>query len=116
MKVKVNKKSFYNNKLNKVGDIIEINEDKLPSWAESLDCKESKEIFRSTQNDGERAQNGKEKQPKIDELSKLKPDEIKVILDNLLNEAIEKGILIDFENKSDIALIIELTDALEGKK
>lgn len=109
MKVKVIKKCFYNCKLNKVGDVIDINEKELPSWAEpisqSSQPSESNEAILIAQ-----AEN------RLEELSKLSDDELKEQLDNLLNEAIDKGIMIDFENKSDIQLIIELTDMLQEKK
>ena len=103
MKIKVVKKSFYGNKVNKIGDIIEFSEKKCPSWGEVIS--EDKIEMSDPQND-----------MKIEELSKLNEDEIKEILDNLLNEAIDKGIMIDFENKSDIALILELTELLKGKE
>ena len=110
MKVKVIKKSFYNSKLNRVGDIIDIYENELPSWAEAIEG----DFSPLAQNNGEKGQ--KDNSQELEELSKLSDDEVKDKLDNLLNEAIDKGILIDFENKSDIQLIIELTDMLQEKK
>ena len=113
MKVKVIKKSFYDNKVNKIGDIIEIREKTIPSWAEAL--KKSK-TENAEENNENTPKEPEKKDNRIDELAKLSPDEIREKLDELLNDAIDKGIMIEFENKSDIQLIIELEESLKGKK
>lgn len=106
MKVKVIKKSFYGNKLNKVGDIIEINEKTTPSWAEEVSDEVQKKESETAVN--KNIANG--------QFENLSDEEIKEKLDELLNEAIDKGIMIDFENKSDIELIKELNKLLEECK
>lgn len=131
MKVKVIKKSFYGNRLNKIGDVIEISEKTVPSWAEAIkesklkeepEKKDNKAQDKETENKktgDDKAQDKKENSiadSRLEELSKLTEDEIREKLDALLNESIDKGIMIEFEDKSDIQLIIELSDLLEGKE
>lgn len=117
MKVRVIEKSFYGNRINKIGDVIEIKEDKLPSWAESV-ITENEPVKEDEKTEDEKEQDEAVNVPdkKLEELSKLSEDEIKEKLDSLLNDAIDKGIMIEFGDKSDIQLIIELSDLLKEKK
>ena len=129
MKVKVIKKSFYANTLNKVGDIIEIKEKEIPSWAEAIENKPQTNQKEKAQGKlKEHAEKQEEKQQeaksdniekedkRLEEYAKLNPDELKEKLETLLNDAIDKGFMIDFDDKSDIQLIIELEDLLKEKE
>jgi len=128
MKVKVIKKSFYDNKLNNIGEIIEIKEKELPSWAEAIEEIETEnkddEVNDTPEVNGDLKDEEKEvlentpakTNERLDELEKLSEDELKEKLDTLLNETIDKDIIIDFDNKSDIQLIIELEDMLMEKE
>lgn len=101
MKVLVKEKAYYNNTIVKAGQIIEIKEKKVPSWAEAIK-KDTQDIADNQALEG--VQNGVENDTVED--TKL--------LDELLTKAIEKNIDVDLTNKSVVEQIAVLSQALEG--
>ena len=147
MKVRCKIKAFYNGEIIKPGTILEIKENKAPSWAKVIESKKTQNVPQNdtkpdeqnqsqgeqitiigeqnqgddeqTETDGEQTEGNGEQKPetekeKIDpqfaqELSGKTESELTAILDDLLTQALDKGILIDTENKTLIEQINELT-------
>lgn len=110
MKVKVIKEAYYNDRLVKPDEIIEFSGKKLPSWAEK--CSEESEKIKeddkvkeadSGDNSSLSVSNANENPQEIqgDNLlsvqdnNNLTEEEKRQYLDVLINEGIDKGILID---------------------
>lgn len=102
MKVRILEPAFYNNTYLKKGAIVELNIKKCPSWAEIIEIKEEKKEANKEEKKDETIFGEEEKKEK---------------LDKLLNEAIEKGILIeDADKKSIEEQIKELEELLKEEK
>ena len=140
MKIVVTKKSFYGNKINKVGEIIDYQGNKLPSWAKKLKDKTPEKNEKKNekvniaenaeeqnngigeQNNGIGEQNNenseqndteqKDNTDNQDSNSENKNDK----LNQLLDKAIDKGIAIEFGDKTDEELINELEEVLKENK
>jgi len=134
MKVKAIKKGYYDNKIRKVGEIFECKEKKIPTWttlADGIENGKSSKGSKTPQapqkqntpqkvetpqnpqgtaenkNDGNKEVVNQENQPQI-----LNDDEKKQYLELLINEAIDKNILIEDADKKTVdEQILEL----EGK-
>ena len=128
MKIVVTKKSFYGNKINKVGEIIDYQGNKLPSWAKKLKDKtpeknenknENVNIAENAaeQNNGIGEQNN-EIGEQNDGIGEQNPDNENKNekLNQLLDKAIDKGIAIEFGDKTDEELINELEEVLKENK
>ncbi len=140
MKIVVTKKSFYGNKINKVGEIIDYQGNKLPSWAKKLKDKtpeknenkiENVNIAENTaeQNNGIGEQNneiGEQNNENCEQNNEnceqndteQNPDNENKNdkLNQLLDKAIDKGIAIEFGDKTDEELINELEEVLKENK
>lgn len=116
--VKVIKTAYYNNSLVFPNEIIEFKGGKLPSWAELIQG----EIKNDAPDDTDNVQNGN----KTDDEKKDENKEVQLTFENqdrveylnkLIDESIEKGILIDnSENKTVEEQIKELEALLNKEK
>ena len=98
MKVQILEPAYFNNAYLKKGEIVTLNIKKCPSWAKEIVVKE-------------------QKTPDKKEGTIFGEEEQKEKLDKLLNEAIEKGILIeDADKKSIEEQIKELEELLKEEK
>ena len=98
MKVQILEPAYFNNAYLKKGEIVTLNIKKCPSWAKEIVVKE-------------------QKTPDKKEETIFGEEEQKEKLDKLLNEAIEKGILIeDADKKSVEEQIKEREELLKEEK
>lgn len=103
MKVQILEPAYFNNAYLKKGEIVTLNIKKCPSWAKEIVVKEQKTPDKKEEHKKEDTIFGEEEQ--------------KEKLDKLLNEAIEKGILIeDADKKSIEEQIKELEELLKEEK
>ena len=118
MKVKVLKEAYYNDRLVKPNEIIEFKEDKLPSWAVKCCSKSNKNNDENKPLDKVGQDNSETNTPPVitenDENNPLdkvgqNENDVKIndaekeqYLEKLLNDGIEKGILIDDADKKNI--------------
>lgn len=116
MKVKVIKEAYYNDSLVKVGEIIDYKKKPLPSWATLVDGvetkkgKEKKQEVKEPEYDGNKTGNGEgENTPDKDGDNSERVEYLNLLID----ESIEKGIVIEDADKKDIEeQIKELEEAL----
>jgi homoserine dehydrogenase len=102
MKVQILEPAYFNNAYLKKGEIVTLNIKKCPSWAKEIVIKEQKTL---------------DKKEDKKENTIFGEEEQKEKLDKLLNEAIEKGILIeDADKKSVEEQIKELEELLKEEK
>ena len=99
MKIIAKQKAFYKGEIIKVGQILDIKEKKIPSWAKELLNKNVKQEVVNTKTVGE--------------LEQMNQEELDMILDNLITQLIEKGLTIEnTENKTAIEQIEEAKELL----
>lgn len=120
--VKVIKTAYYDNRLVYPNEIIEFKGGKLPSWAELIHGEKKDEIKNDAPDDTDNVQNGN----KTDDEKKDENKEVQLTFENqdrveylnkLIDESIEKGILIDnSENKTVEEQIKELEALLNKEK
>lgn len=107
MKIKVLKTAYFNQKLLNVGEIIDFKGKKLPSWGTLADGIETKKTKSEAKDN---SKNGKKEEKTV-----LNDEQKKQYLEMLLNDAIEKGILIeDADTKTVDEQIKELEEKLKG--
>jgi len=116
MKVKVIKDCYYNEEYIKAGRVINIKCDSLPSWATLADGIETRKDERKeapkVQDDDKKVDDKKEVNEALDTTK-----EDAEYLEILINEGIEKGILIEDADKKTIQeQIKELEEKLKGEK
>ena len=137
MRIMAKIKAFYNGEIIKPGTILEFKGEKLPLWAKEVRTSKKEQSTQNNEqnnkpgeqtgtNDEQNGTNGEQntqvgeqqnetaKENKIDpqfaqELAGKSESELSAILDELLTKALDKGILIDTENKTIIEQINELT-------
>lgn len=106
MKIKVKKEAYFNQRLVKIGEILDFKGKKLPSWATLADGIETKKANKEKV----------AKQENKDDVQ-LNDEQKQQYLEMLLNDAIEKDILIDNSEKKTIdEQIKELEEKLKGKE
>lgn len=129
MKVKVTKDCYYNLEYIKAGRIIDFKGDKLPSWAEAIGKKDKQDKSDSvgqenqpkdetpdnTENDGQNELDnvGQNQDDVNDEKPSLEAMEY---LNRLIDEGIEKNILIEDADKKTVQQQIDELEKLLGRK
>lgn len=116
MKVRILEPAFFNNIYLNKGAITDLNIDECPSWAEVIGEKPKTEklIQKENNNDNNAEGQGKEEKPIFNEVE-LTNEAKKEYLEELLNKAFDKGILLEgTENKTVDEQIAELEELLKG--
>lgn len=131
MKVRILEPAFFNNTYLNKGEIVNLNIDECPSWAEvigekpkvkELEQKEEngKDSSPTTQNDNGKVQNDEKGEngtdaEKVEDDKDISDEAKKEYLEELLNKAFDKGILLEgTENKTVDEQIAELEELLKG--
>ena len=116
MKVRILEPAFFNNIYLNKGEIVDLNIDECPSWAEVIGEKpKADNLVQKENNDNNNAEGqGKEEKPIFNEVE-LADEAKKEKLEELLNKAFDKGILLEgTENKTVDEQIKELEELLKG--
>ena len=109
MKVKILEAAFFNNVYYKKGAIVELNIKKCPSWAEVVEIKTTKTKIEDKKNESKK----EDLKPVFNETNE---EAKKEKLEELLNLAFEKDILLEgTENMTVEEQIKKLEELLEGK-
>lgn len=115
MKVRILEPAFFNNIYLNKGEIVDLNIDECPSWAEVIREKPKAKEPEQKEENTENKEAGKSSEEKSED-EKANDDEAKKeYLEELLNKAFDKGILLEgTENKTVDEQIKELEELLKG--
>jgi hypothetical protein len=125
MKIYALRKAFFKGEIIRIGQIVEISGNKVPSWGKKVASEkdetpnqkptdENKKVVDNENTTGEKDETPKSDEVAVDEFEGKSEEEILKILDELITKSLEKNILLEnVENKTPIEQIKELRELLK---